>query len=195
MVAAGGTHWTVRAALLLAMGAVAASLAGCEYADDAGLLPPAGGLSAGPAARSSPAGAPMPTRDPELVAAETRNLLELGVVLGGAPEGLLGGGSSGLGGAGSGGFSMSSLVTRAGQYKVTAACVGAPDAHLSVIQGAREGGTLLERNLDCGVVAEALIDLWPGTVSAHLIRYGDGGPGPGTGAVAGVWISLTEEGP
>lgn len=190
MVATGGKHWTVRTALLLAAGAVAASLAGCAYADDAGLAP----ATPGPSARSQPASAPMPTRDPEVVAAETRNHLELGVVLGGPPDGLLVGGSSGLGGTGSGGFSTSSIVTRAGQYKVTAACVGAADAHLSVIQGARQGalqtGTLLERNLDCGAVAEARIDLLPGTVSAHLTRWGDGGPG--TGAVAGVWISFDE---
>ena len=191
MVAPGGTHWTVRTALLLAVDAVSASLAGCAYADDAGPSPAA----AGPSARSYPAGAPMPARDPELVAAETRNLSELGVVLGGSPDGLLAGGSGGLGGPGSGGFSTSGIVTRAGEYKVTAACIGAPDAHLSVIQGAREGGTLLERNFDCGDVAEALVDLLPGTVSAHRTRYGDGGPGPGTGAVAGVRIGFTEEGP
>lgn len=191
MVATGGMHWMVRTSLMLAVAAVAASLAGCAYADDVGLSPAA----AGPSARSEPAAAPIPTRDPEIVAAETRNFVELGVVLGGAPDGLLVGGSSGLGGTGSGGFGTSSVVPRAGQYKVTAACVGAPDAHLSVTQGAREGGTLLERSLDCGAVTEALIDLWPGTVSAHLIRYGDGAPGPGTGAVAGVWISLAEEGP
>ena len=191
MVATGGRPWTVRTATLFAVAAMDASLAGCAYADDVGLSP----STAGPTARSAPAGAPMPARDPELVAAETRNLVELGVVLGGAPDGLLVGASSGLGGTGSGGFGTSSVVPRAGQYKVTAACVGAPDAHLSVIQGARQGGTLLERSLDCGVVTEALIDLWPGTVSAHLIRYGDGAPGPGTGAVAGVWISLAEEGP
>lgn len=191
MAATGGRHLTVRTALLLAVAAIAAPLAGCAYADDVGLSPAA----AGPSARPHPAGPPMPTRDPEFVAAETRNLLELGMVLGGPPDGLLAGGSGGLGGTGSGGFGTSSVVPRAAQYKVTAACVGAPDAHLSVIQGARQGGTLLERSLDCGVVTEALIDLWPGTVSAHFIRYGEGEPGPGTGAVAGVWISLAEEGP
>ena len=122
MVATGGKHSTVRTALLLAVAAVAAGLAGCAYGDDAGLSP-----APGASALSHPA--------------------------------------------------------------------GAPDAHLSVIQGARQGGTLLERNLDCGVVAEALVDLLPGTVSAHLIRYGDGSPAPGTGAVASVWISFTEVGP
>jgi hypothetical protein len=189
MSATGGTRWPVRAALLLAVAAAAAGLAGCEVADDVGPSPTA----AGPFVRSYPAMAPLPTRDPELAAAQTRNLVELEAVLG-SPEGLLVGGSGGLGGTSSGGLATSGLVTRAGLYKVTAACVGAPDAHLSVIQGARQGGTLLEQNLDCGSVAEALIDLVPGTVSAHLIRYGDGIPGTGTGAVAGVRISFSEPG-
>lgn len=189
MSATGGMHWPGRAALLLAVAAVAGSLAGCEVADDVGLSP----ATAGPSARSYPAMAPLPAPDPELAAAQTRNLVELEAVLG-SPEGLLVGGSGGIGGTGSGGLATSGPVTRAGQYKVTAACVGAPDAHLSVIQGARQGGTLLERNLVCGSVAEALIDLVPGTVSAHLIRYGGDVPGPGTGAVAGVRISFSGPG-
>lgn len=85
-------------------------------------------------------------------------------------------------------------MRKAGQYKVTAACVGAPDAHLSVTQGARGGGSLLERSIDCGMLTEALVDLEPGTVSATLIRFGDGVPGPGTGAVAGIRIGLTGPG-
>ena len=189
MSATGGMHRPGRAALLLAAAAIAASLAGCEVADDVGLSPAA----AGPSARSHPARAPLPTRDPELAAAQARNLLELDAVLG-SLEGLLFGGSGGIGDTSSGGLATSGTITRAGQYKVTAACVGAPDAHLSVTQGARQGGTLLERNLDCGSVAEALVDLLPGTASAHLIRYGDGGPVPRTGAVAGVRISFNESG-
>ena len=157
--------------------------------DDVG-LPPA---AAEPSARSSPAPAPLPTRDPELTALEDRNLSELEALLG-SPEGLLIGGSGGIGDASSGGLAASGSVTRAGQYKVTAACVGAPDVHLSVIQGARQGGTLLERTVDCGSLAEALIDLVPGTVSAHLIRYGGAVPGPGTGTVAGVRISFDKPG-
>jgi hypothetical protein len=172
--------------VLLAAAAVAAGLAGCEYADDVGELPAA---SSSPS-RSYPARAPLPTRDPELVAAETRNLLELGTVLDGSPEDFLFGGSGPIGDTGSGGLSSSGLVRQAGQYKVTAACIGAPDAHLSVIQGARQGGTLLELNLDCGSAAEALVDLVPGSVSAHLFRYGEAVPGPGTGAVAGIRISF-----
>lgn len=189
MSATGGMHRTRRTAVLLVVAAVAAGLAGCEYADDVGEPPP---VSAAPS-RSYPARAPLPTRDPEVVAAETRNLLELGNVLFGSSEAYLFGGSGGIGGAGTGGFATSGPVRQAGQYKVTAACVGAPDAHLSVTQGAREGGTLLERSIDCGSAAEALVDLVPGTVSAHLIRYG-GVPGPGTGAVAGIRISFSGPG-
>lgn len=189
MSATGGMHRAGRAALLLGVAAAAAGLTGCEVADDVGLSPGA----AGPSARSYPARAPLPTRDPELVAAEARNLSELEAMLG-SPETLVFGGSGGLGGTSSGGHATSGIITLAGQYKVTAACVGAPDARLSVIQGARQGGTLLERNLDCGSVAEALVDLVPGTVSAHLIRYGGGVPGPGTGAVAGVRISFDNPG-
>ena len=194
MSATGGTRWPVRAALLLAVAAAAAGLAGCEVADDVGPSPAVPSPAVpGPAVRSYPAMAPLPTRDPELAAAQTRNLSELEAMLG-SPKGLLVGGSGGLGGTSSGGLGASGIITRAGQYKVTAACVGAPDAHLSVIQGARQGGTLLERNLDCGNVADALIDLVPGTVSAHLIRDGGDVPGPGTGAVAGVRISFSEPG-
>ncbi|WP_346927770.1 hypothetical protein [uncultured Arthrobacter sp.] len=172
--------------MLLAAAAVAAGLAGCEYADDVG-EPPAASSSP---SRSYPARAPLPTRDPGLVAAETRNLLELGTVLDGSPEDFLFGGSGPIGGTGSGGLSTSGLVRQDGQYKVTAACIGAPDAHLSVIQGARQGGTLLELNLDCGSAAEALVDLVPGSVSAHLFRFGEAVPRPGTGAVAGIRISF-----
>lgn len=188
MSAIGGMHRARRTAVLLA--AVAVGLSGCEYADDVG----APWAASSAPSRSHPARAPLPTRDPEVVAAETRNLLELGTVLHGSPEDFLFGGSGGIGDTPSGGLSASGPIRKAGQYKVTAACVGAPDAHLSVTQGARGGGTLLERSIECGILAEALVDLEPGTVSARLIRYGDGVPGPGTGAVAGVRISLSSPG-
>ena len=190
MSATGGTRWKVRVALLLAAASVAAGLAGCEYADDVGPSP----AGASPSARSSPVRAPLPARDPEVVAAETRNLLALAAVLDASQDGPFLGGSGGIGDTSSGGLSASGKVSRAGQYKVSAACIGAPDAHLSVIQGAREGGTLLERSLDCGSVTEALLDLDTGDVSAHLVRYGGGVPGPSTGAVAGIRISFNEPG-
>lgn len=187
MIATGGMHRTGRTAALLAVAAVAAGLAGCQYADDVGTAPEA---SSAPA-RSHPARVPLPTRDPAVVAAENRNLRELGTVFDGMTEDFLFGGSGGIGDTPSGGLATSGPVGTAGQYKVTAACVGAPDAHLSVTQGARGGGSLLELGIDCGVLTEALVDLEPGTVSAHLIRYGDGPPGPGTGAVAGIRVSAS----
>ncbi|BCW68271.1 hypothetical protein NicSoilB4_30340 [Arthrobacter sp. NicSoilB4] len=184
MSATGGMHRTRGTAVLLAV--AAAGLSGCEYADDVGALP---AVSSTPS-RSYAARAPLPTRDPQIVAAETRNLLELGAVLDGSPEDFLFGGSGGIGGTSSAGFSTSGPVRQAGQYKVTAACVGVPDAHLSVTQGAREGGTLLELSVECGSAVEAVVDLVPGSVSAHLIHYGSGVSGPGTGAVAGIRISF-----
>lgn len=202
MSAAGGMRAMGRTAQLLAAAAAAAGLAGCEYAD-AGTAPAA----SVPASRSYPARAPLPARDPELVAAETRNLSELHAVLA-APDGPRSGGSGGTGDTpgwmgGSGGmgdtpgrgFSFSGTVTAAGQYKVTAACVGAADAHLSVTQGARQGGTLLERGFDCGSPVEVLVDLEPGRVSAHVLRFGGGVPAPGTGAAAGVRISPSTPAP
>ena len=106
-----------------------------------------------PSARSYPARAPLPTRDPELVAAETRNLLDAWRPSSTARRTV----SCSADRAGSATPAAEDSRRRASSagrpYKVTAACVGAPDAHLSVIQGAREGGTLLERSLDCGSVA------------------------------------------
>ncbi|MGP4031884.1 hypothetical protein [Pseudarthrobacter sp. 1C304] len=186
MFATGGMHRTRRTAALLVVAAVAAGLAGCQYADDVGTMP---AVSSTPA-RSHPARVPLPTRDPEVVAAETRNLLEFRTVLDGMTEDFLFGGSGGIGDTPGGGLSTSGPIRKAGQYKVTVACVGAPDAHLSVTQGARGGGTLLERSIDCGILTEALVDLEPGTVSAHLIRYGDGARGSGTGTVAEIRIGF-----
>ena len=191
MSATGGKHWTGRTALLLAVAAVAAGLAGCEYADDVGTL--AGRFRRSAAGRIRPGRRCRPG---------IRNSLppKPAICWNSGPSstahrtGLLFGGSGGIGDTSSGGFSTSGLVRRAGQYKVTAACVGAPDAHLSVTQGARQGGTLLELSLDCGSAAEALVDLVPGSVSAHLVRYGGSVPGPGTGAVAGIRISFSGPG-
>ena len=181
MSAAGGMHRTVRAALLL-FAAAAAGLTGCEYADGAASPPPV-------SAPASPAPSPMSARDREIAAAGTRNLALLEAVLG-EPDGMLIGGMGGIGDTGSGGFMASGKVSRAGQYKVTAACVGAADAQLSVSQNARAGGTLLELSIGCGGAVEALVDLEAGEVSAHLVRYGGDVPGPWTGAVAGIRVSF-----
>jgi hypothetical protein len=190
MSAAGGMHGTVRAALLL-FAVAAAGLTGCEYADGAASPPPVSGAASPPGVSgpASPAASPVPARDREIAAAGTRNLALLEAVLG-KPDGMLFGGSGGIGDTSSGGFMAAGTVSRAGQYNVTAACIGAPDAQLSVSQNARAGGTLLELSIGCGGAVEALVDLEPGEVSAHLVRYGGSLPGPWTGAVAGIRVSF-----
>ena len=186
MSAAGGMHRTVRAALLL-FAVAAAGLAGCEYVDGPASTPPVSAPASPPTVSGT--ASPVPARDREIAAAGTRNLALLDAVLG-APDGMLFGGMGGIGDTGSGGFMASGTVSRAGQYNVTAACVGAADAQLSVSQNARAGGTLLELSIGCGGAVEALVDLEPGEVSAHLVRYGGSVPGPWTGAVAGIRVSF-----
>ena len=190
MSAAGGMRGTIRAALLLLVVA-AAGLAGCEYADGAASPLPVSGPASPPpvSGPASPAPSLAPARDREIAAAGTRNLALLDAVLG-APDGMLFGGMGGIGDTSSGGFMASGTVSRAGQYNVTAACVGAADAQLSVSQNARAGGTLLELSIGCGGAVEALVDLEAGQVSAHLVRYGGSVPGPWTGAVAGIRVSF-----
>ena len=189
MSATGGMGWTGCAALMLAAASLAAGLTGCEYEDDAG---PAPAASDDPSL-AYPSAAPVLTRDPELVAAESRHLLQVEALLG-SPAGLLFGGSGGIGDTRGGGLSSSGIVSRTGRYTVTAACLGAPDAFLTVSQGAHQGGTLLALNISCGGSAELQVDLAPGVVSAHLARARGGVPGPGTGAAAGIRISYTGPG-
>src|SRR2546425_1315899 len=81
--------------VLLAGLLLAAGLAGCEYEDD---VDPSPSSVADQSARSAPARAPLPARDPELVATEARNTAELDRVLGAPPEGFLIGGSAGISG-------------------------------------------------------------------------------------------------
>ncbi|MDQ0819711.1 hypothetical protein QFZ79_002002 [Arthrobacter sp. V4I6] len=187
MSAAVGPRWRRQAALLLALAAGTSGLAGCEYADDVGLAPAA----VSPSASSGP-DAPQAPRDAELVAAEARNTVELDRILGALPDRLLTGGAGGVRDSASGGFTTSVRVTVPGRYTVTAACIGAPGAHLTVTQFAGQGGaasTLLELNLECGGVASSEVNLETGSVSAHVVQFPEGSADPGIGAVAGVRIS------
>lgn len=187
MSAAGGPRWRRLAALLVAVAAGASGLAACQYADDVGMAPAAVSPSspAAPDARQSP-------RDAWLVAAETRNTAELERVLGARPDGLLISGGGSVDNSASGGFTTSVRVTEAGPYTVTAACIGAPDARLTVTQRARAGGTasiLLELDIECGGVASSAVNLETGTVSAHMVQVPGGSADAGIGAVAGVRLS------
>lgn len=131
-------------------------------------------------------------RDAGLVAQEARNTAELERVLGARPDGLLISGTGSVDTSASGGFTTSVRVTETGPYTVTAACIGAPGAHLTVIQGARAGGTastLLELNIECGGVASSEVNLKTGTVSARMVQLPGGSADAGTGAAAAVRLS------
>lgn len=186
MSAIGGTQCVRRWALLLAVAAAAAVLAGCEYADDVDAPP--SGATAQPA-RTAPARAPLPTRDPKLDAREATNTAELERLLGAVPETMLLGRTGTIGGAGSaGGFNSSVRAADAGPYTVTVACVGAPDAQLFLRQDGRNGGAHLELTFDCEAATQQTVELEAGPVEAGVMRYNGGGSRPGNGAVAGFRI-------
>lgn len=177
MSGSGGIHWRHGGALLAAVLAVS-GLVGCEYADDVGLS----SSPDSPSARSFPSRPPLPTQDPQLAIVEARNMADLDRILGAPAEELLIGGAGGLGGSG---FRTSIRTADKGIYTVTVACVGAPDAHLSISQDIRRGGPGLELDLDCGTLTEAMVDLEAGAVWAQLTRRS---MNPGTGGVAGIRV-------
>jgi hypothetical protein len=162
------------AALVLAVAGAAAGLSGCEYADDVS--------TAAPAASSRPAPPPPPPVNPGLAGAETRNLGELKAVLGARPDGLVLGGTGGIGGSG---FRHSAAAVPKGTYTLTAACIGAPNAYLTVTQDGLRGGGSAEMNLDCGAAARTRVDLGAGPVQVQGFRYSTD---PAAGEVAGFWL-------
>ncbi|MDQ0732345.1 hypothetical protein QFZ57_003139 [Arthrobacter sp. B1I2] len=89
------------------------------------------------------------------------------------------------------GFGTAEKVPAAGRYSVTAACVGASGATVSVGQehpGAPFQPTAL--SLDCAGTSSQVIDLEKGYVFAHLVLPGPGDT-PWTGAVGGVRVTGT----
>lgn len=186
MSANGGKHGVRRWALLLAVAATAATLAGCEYEDDAEASPSGATLQP---TRTVQARAPLPTRDPGLDALEAANTAELERILGAVPATVLLGRTGTIGDAGSaGGFNTSVRAADAGPYTVTVACVGAPDAQLFLNQDGRNGGAHLELTFDCAAATQQTVELEAGPVEAGVMRYNGGGSRPGTGAVAGFRI-------
>lgn len=182
MSALGGPRLRRRAALLVAL---AAGLAGCQYADDVGLAPTVPDTA-------------QTQRDAHLAATVDRNTAELERVLGATPDGLIAGGTGGVGTSATGGFRTTVQVTEAGRYTVTAACIGVPGTQLTVTQGSRQGGTasiLLELNHECGGAASSEVSLEAGSASAHVVRLREGSADPGAGAVAGVRISRSGPAP
>ena len=163
------------AALLLAVAGAAAGLSGCEYTDD--VTDPTSAPT-----RTRRAAPPPPSAGPELANAESRNLNDLGAVLGARPDGIVLEGAGGLGGAG---LRKSVQALPKGTYTVTAACIGAPTGYLLVSQDTLPDGGRLELNLDCGKATQTQVNLAAGPVSAKAVRRMTG---PGTGEVAGFWM-------
>ena len=158
------------AALLLASTLVAAVLAGCEYADDVGPAPSAAASRPGSSVATP---VPLHSVDPELLAELDRNMAALEMAMVEVPMGL-GAGAGGIRGRGSGegGLEFTTIVTETATYKVTAACIGAPGAKLSV--SSASSNKLLEFTTPCAEPLSRDVDLRPGRLTVRLVAVGDG---------------------
>lgn len=181
----GGTK-TIRPGAVLT-GAVllcvaAGSLADCTYEDDGGERPPATATSAAipRAGRTIPAGPP-----PDVLAAQQRNEAELERLLAG-PTGPVVLTDSGPADGNGVGFSKAGRVKTAGDYQVTAACVGVDAAQIYLSQDETPAAPT-SIVVDCTAPLSRAVRLLPGSVHAALIRSNP--TGPWTGAVAGIRIT------
>ena len=181
----GGTK-TIRPGAVLT-GAVllcvaAGSLAGCTYEDDGGERSSATATSAPTPrpGRTIPAGPP-----PEVLAAQQRNEAELERLLAGAtgPVVLTDSGPADGNGVG---FQKAGRVRTAGDYQVTAACVGVDAAQVIIFQDQTPSGPT-SIVVDCTAPLSRTVSLLPGPVSVQLTRKNP--TGAWTGAVAGVKIT------
>lgn len=132
--------------------------------------------------------APKPYSDPRILEQEARNYAELYRLLRAFPDPALLFEVGPLDGPVRG-FGKTEKVPAAGQYIVTAACVGAPGAKVAVGQehpGAPFRPT--EITLDCAGVSSQAVALQEGYVFTHLVLPGPGDT-PWTGAVGGVRVT------
>jgi hypothetical protein len=132
-------------------------------------------------------GAPKPYSDPRVLKHEAANYARLDRLLGASPEPVLLSEVGPLDGP-LRGFGNTGKVPAAGRYTVTAACVGAPGAKVSVGQE-HPGAPFrpVELVLDCAGATSQVIALQQGYVFAHLSLPGPGDT-PWTGAVGGVRV-------
>ena len=135
-------------------------------------------------------GSPIQPPDPEVLGRGVRNYQELGNLLEAAPGPTLLSEQGALDGPARG-FGTKEQVSVAGQYMVTAACVGAANAKIFIRQ---ENPKVLlwpvELTVECpGSISEA-ITLQEGFVSAHLSLPASADT-PWTGAVGGVRVTGT----
>ena len=165
--------------MVLAGVLAAAVLAGCAYEGEGDPLP-AASASVRPAAA-------LPSKGPDLLAVEAENYAELDRRLAGGAGPVLLAVSGPADGPGVG-FSKSVTVTTAGPHTVTVACVGAPQALVSLSQEIVGGSERTDFELDCKGAQLQVVQLKAGSVGAHLIRLHPDG-GAWTGAVAGIKIT------
>lgn len=165
--------------------------AGCVYEYAESVHTPAAGPEPvyTPTADPAPvAGAPKPYSDPQVLEQEAQNYAELDRLLGALPEPALLSDVGPLDGPFRG-FGSTEEVPAAGQYTVTAACVGASGAKVFVGQE-HPGAPFrpMELALDCIEPTSQVISLQQGYVFAHLSLPGPGDT-PWTGAVGGVRVA------
>jgi hypothetical protein len=142
-----------------------------------------------PTAASAPAtAAPRPYDNTEILEREAENYAELYRQLGAAPGPVLLSEVGPLDGPVRG-FGKFEKVPTAGQYTVTAACVGATGAKVSFGQE-HPGAPFrpVELELDCGGSTSQVIALEQGYLFAHLVLP-EPGDTPWTGAVGGVRVT------
>lgn len=165
----------------LAVVFLAAGTAGCTYeGPDDSVRTPFPELTVEPSAPSS-------TRAPDILATETSNYAKLKRLLRTTRGTVILEDSGALDGP-SRGFGRSAIVEKTGAYTVTAACVGASDARLFLIQdNPRTGFSRLELPVDCSRVSSEVVELQQGYVAAHVLLSSPGDT-PWTGAVAGVRV-------
>ncbi len=133
---------------------------------------------------------PKPYSDPQILELEAMNYAHLDRNLGELPESAVLSDVGPLDGP-LRGFGKTERVPAAGRYTVTAACVGASGAEISVGQeypGAPFRPLVLA--LDCAGTTSDVIELQQGYVFAHLTLPSPGDT-PWTGAVGGVRVSRT----
>ncbi|WP_202129147.1 hypothetical protein [Pseudarthrobacter sp. ATCC 49987] len=179
----GGTK-TVRCllALIIAM-PLAGGLAACAYEDGDDPQPTAAGASLRP-------GPTLPAKDPDILAVEARNYAELDQRLARVPGSVLLADTGPADGPGVG-FSKGATVTTAGPHTVTAACVGIPQAQISLSQYTVGGGEDKVFEVDCSGTQTQVFQLQKGYIGAQLVGRRDPA-GAWTGAVAGIRITVGE---
>lgn len=171
--------------------------AGCVYEYPEPVHTPTNGpdpVQTPPADLAPVTGPPKPYTDPRVLEREVKNYAELERLLKAVPEPVLLSDVGPLDGPVRG-FGKTEKVAAAGQYTVTAACVGASGAKVSVGQE-HPGAPFrpVELALDCVGTTTRVIPLEQGYIFAHLLLPSPGDT-PWTGAVGGIRVSGPVEAP